>query len=95
MDLITTHANADFDGLSSLVAARKLYPNARLLLPGSREKAVRRPDSIERVSLMMEIPCVEIDKTALERIKTGYSGATDITQKLVNDETELGMESKN
>jgi len=29
----------------------------------SREKAVRRPDSIERVSLMMEIPCVEIDKT--------------------------------
>lgn len=41
MDLITTHINADFDALSSLVAASKLYPNARLLLPGSQEKSVR------------------------------------------------------
>ena len=41
MDLITTHVNADFDGLSSLVAAKKLYPNSRLLLPGSQEEAVQ------------------------------------------------------
>ncbi|MFC1644206.1 CBS domain-containing protein, partial [Candidatus Omnitrophota bacterium] len=41
MDLITTHKNADFDAISSLVAAGKLYPKARLLLPGSQEKAVR------------------------------------------------------
>ena len=41
MDLITTHINADFDALSSLVAASKLYPRARLLLPGSQEKSVR------------------------------------------------------
>ncbi len=41
MDLITTHSNADFDALSSLVAAKKLYPNSRLVLPGSEEKAVR------------------------------------------------------
>ncbi|MGB2599924.1 MAG: CBS domain-containing protein, partial [Candidatus Omnitrophota bacterium] len=42
MDLIVTHKNADFDALSSLVAAKKLYPKARLLLPGSQEKAVRK-----------------------------------------------------
>jgi len=41
MDLIVTHKNADFDALSSLIAASKLYPGARLLLPGSQEKAVR------------------------------------------------------
>ena len=41
MDLITTHVNADFDALSSLVAAKKIYPDSRLLLPGSQEKAVR------------------------------------------------------
>ena len=41
MDLITTHKNADFDALSAVVAASKLYPGARLLLPGSQEKAVR------------------------------------------------------
>jgi len=42
MDLITTHENADFDALSSVVAASKLYAGARLLLPGSQEKAVRK-----------------------------------------------------
>ncbi|MFQ5952327.1 MAG: CBS domain-containing protein, partial [Candidatus Omnitrophota bacterium] len=42
MDLIVTHKNADFDALSSLVAAKKLYPKARLLLPGSQERAVRK-----------------------------------------------------
>jgi tRNA nucleotidyltransferase (CCA-adding enzyme) len=41
MDLIVSHKNADFDAVSSLVAAKKLYPNSRLLLPGSQEKAVR------------------------------------------------------
>lgn len=41
MDLIVTHNNADFDALGSLIAAKKLYPRSRLLLPGSPEKAVR------------------------------------------------------
>jgi tRNA nucleotidyltransferase (CCA-adding enzyme) len=31
MDLITTHINADFDGLASMIAARKLYPGAVLV----------------------------------------------------------------
>lgn len=41
MDLITTHMNADFDALGSIVAARKLYPGSKILLPGSQERAVR------------------------------------------------------
>lgn len=32
--VITTHANTDFDGLAGMVAARKLYPEAKLVLPG-------------------------------------------------------------
>lgn len=42
MEIITTHLEADFDGLASMVAARKLYPDAKLVLPGgaqSRERA--------------------------------------------------------
>lgn len=58
MDLIVTHKNADFDALSSLVAAGKLYPGARLLLPGSQEKAVR--------SFLALIK----DKVSVEREKT-------------------------
>lgn len=42
MEIITTHLGADFDGLASMVAAQKLYPEAHLVLPAgvqSRERA--------------------------------------------------------
>ncbi|MDH4028847.1 MAG: CBS domain-containing protein, partial [Nitrospirota bacterium] len=41
MDIITTHLNADFDALASMVAAKKYYPDAVLVFPGSQEKSVR------------------------------------------------------
>lgn len=41
MDIITTHTNADFDALASVVAAKKFYPQAKLVLPGSWERNVR------------------------------------------------------
>jgi len=42
MKVITTHLNADFDGLASMIAAQKLYPDAVMAFPGSQEKNVRR-----------------------------------------------------
>ncbi len=41
MDIITTHIGADFDSLAAMVAAKKLYPSAELVFPGSQEKSVR------------------------------------------------------
>jgi len=41
VEVISTHINADFDALASMVAASKLYPKARLLFPGSQERNVR------------------------------------------------------
>ncbi|MBJ6727533.1 CBS domain-containing protein [Geomesophilobacter sediminis] len=41
MDVITTHVSADFDCVGSMVAARKLYPDALLVFSGSQEKGVR------------------------------------------------------
>jgi tRNA nucleotidyltransferase (CCA-adding enzyme) len=41
MDVITTHVNADFDCIGSMVAAKKLYPEALLVFSGSQEKGVR------------------------------------------------------
>lgn len=41
MDIITSHINADFDSLASMVAAKKLYPNAEIVFPGSQEKNLR------------------------------------------------------
>ncbi len=59
MDLITTHTNADFDALASMVAARKLYPGARLVLPGSQERAVR-----DFISLSEDLVKIEREKDA-------------------------------
>lgn len=41
MEVITTHLNADFDALASMVAAKKLYPEAELVFAGSQEKVLR------------------------------------------------------
>ena len=41
MRVITTHINADFDGMASMIAAQKLYPDALLVFPGSQEKTLR------------------------------------------------------
>jgi tRNA nucleotidyltransferase (CCA-adding enzyme) len=42
MEVITTHINADFDSLASMVAAQKLYPKAKLVFPGSQEENLRQ-----------------------------------------------------
>ena len=41
MDVITSHLNSDFDALASMVAAKKYYPDAILVFPGSQERSVR------------------------------------------------------
>ncbi|MEK7841245.1 MAG: CBS domain-containing protein, partial [Deltaproteobacteria bacterium] len=41
MQVITSHVNADFDTLASMLAAKKLYPDAVLTFPGSLEKNLR------------------------------------------------------
>jgi tRNA nucleotidyltransferase (CCA-adding enzyme) len=40
-EVITTHMNADFDALASMIAAKKLYPGATLAFPGSQERNLR------------------------------------------------------
>ncbi|HCC68832.1 MAG TPA: hypothetical protein DEP99_02990 [Nitrospiraceae bacterium] len=41
MNIITTHINADFDALASMLAAKKFYPDALVVFPGAQEKSVR------------------------------------------------------
>jgi Exopolyphosphatase-related proteins len=41
LKIISTHINADFDGLASMVAAKKLYPDARMVFPGAQERSLR------------------------------------------------------
>ncbi|MEH0020000.1 MAG: CBS domain-containing protein [Desulfobacter sp.] len=39
--IITSHVNADFDAIGSMLAAQKLYPDAVIIFPGSQEKSLR------------------------------------------------------
>ncbi len=41
MEVITTHVNADFDAMASMLAAKKLYPDAMMTFSGSQEKGLR------------------------------------------------------
>ena len=41
MEVVTTHINADFDAMASMIAAKKLYPEAVLVFPGSQERTLR------------------------------------------------------
>ncbi len=41
LTVITTHTNADFDAMGSLLAAHKLYPGSIVVFPGFHEKGLR------------------------------------------------------
>lgn len=42
MEIITTHVNADFDGIGAMIGVKKLYPDAIMVFLGSQEEAVNR-----------------------------------------------------
>ena len=85
MDLIVTHNNADFDALSSLIAASKLYPRARLLLPGSQEKAVRTFMSLikDKVKIENEKTCRLDDVTRLIIVDNRHKSRIGIAGSLI------------
>jgi tRNA nucleotidyltransferase (CCA-adding enzyme) len=41
LEIITTHINADFDAMASMIAAKKLYPEAVMVFPGAQEHNLR------------------------------------------------------
>lgn len=67
MKVITSHVNADFDSLSSMVAAKKLYPDATLVFPGSQEKTLR--DFLIHSTLYL-YDIVKLKKSDYENIDT-------------------------
>lgn len=65
MDVITTHTNADFDALASMIAAKKIYPDAVLAFPGGQEKSIR--DFLLH-SAMYVLDIKKISKIPIEKI---------------------------
>ncbi len=73
MDVITTHLNADFDALASMAAAKKYYPDAVLVFPGSQEKNVRDFLAASQITLefkkLKDINLEEISRLILVDVK--------------------------
>lgn len=91
MDLITTHQNADFDALGSIVAAKKLYPRSRLLLPGSPETAVAEFLSLSRDVLNVETEreCRLDDVNRLVLVDTRHRSRIGIAAGLLDKGVEV------
>jgi len=66
MDIITCHINADFDSFASMVAAKKLYPEAKIVFPGSQEKKLR--DFINAFQTVEISRIREIDFSKVKRL---------------------------
>ncbi|MFH2218807.1 MAG: CBS domain-containing protein [Pseudomonadota bacterium] len=64
LTVITTHMNADFDALASLLAAQKLYPDSLVVFPGSQEKNLRNffIDSMAYLFNLADIKDIEFDQ---------------------------------
>lgn len=68
LTIITTHINADFDALASMLAAQKLYPDALVVFPGSQEKNLRNFFVKSMVYLFNMVDIKDIDFANLKRL---------------------------
>jgi tRNA nucleotidyltransferase (CCA-adding enzyme) len=68
LTVITTHINADFDALASMLAAQKLYPDALVVFPGSQEKNLRNFFINSMVYLFNMADIKDIDFTNIKRL---------------------------
>lgn len=68
LTVITTHINADFDAMASMLAAQKLYPEALVVFPGSQEKNLRNFFINSMVYLFNMADINDIDFKRIERL---------------------------
>ncbi len=68
LTVITTHINADFDAFASMLAAKKLYPNALVVFPGSQERNLRDFFVKTMVYMYDIVKIKDIDLEAVQRL---------------------------
>ncbi len=67
MEVIVSHINLDFDSLASMVAAKKLYPEAKMVLVGAQNRNVRDFISLYQDIFQFEEP-KQIEKKDIRRM---------------------------
>ncbi len=87
MEIITTHLEADFDGIASMVAAHKLYPEAHLVLPGgvqSRERAYLANHPIPLTSIN-DLPLSDITRVIL--VDADHQDRLGLLEKIIEKQS--------
>ena len=86
MEIVVTHKNADFDALSSLVAASIVYPEAKALLPRTLNPNVRAFLSIHKdlfpFSFSRDINQEEVNRVIV--VDTAQSSRVDVIPGLLD-----------
>ena len=88
MDVITTHLGADFDAFASMLAAKKLYPEALIAFPGSPEKGLRDFFVTSALYALDITPATEIDLAKVSRlilVDTRQRDRIGVFQEIVDD----------
>lgn len=92
MEYIISHTNADFDSLACMVAARMLYPAARLCFTSSPEQAVKNFMAIHKdfikVDNINNIDFTKINKLILVDVRTP-SRLSKFKDLVNNPQTEI------
>ncbi|MFC1811271.1 CBS domain-containing protein [Thermodesulfobacteriota bacterium] len=68
LTVITTHINADYDALASMLAAQKLYPDSLVVFPGSQERNLRNFFIDSMVYLFNMASIKDIDFSKIKRL---------------------------
>ncbi len=95
LTVITTHLNADFDALASMLAASLLYPGAVTAFPGSQEKGLKE-FFVQSVSYMLDLKKpkdVDLDRVArLVLVDTRQRGRIGRFAELLDMKRPAGRE---
>ncbi|MDD3776397.1 MAG: CBS domain-containing protein [Actinomycetota bacterium] len=68
MEIIATHISSDFDAFAALVAAKKIYPEAKAILPTSINQNVRKFIALHEEELLTLHEISDIDLKKVNRI---------------------------
>lgn len=88
LTVITSHLNADFDALASMMAANLLYPEAVAVFPGSQEKGLRDffVQSASYLLNLKRVKDVDLDRVKkLILVDTRQKSRIGVLAKLIDD----------
>lgn len=68
MEIIVTHVSSDFDSFAGMVAASKIYPDAKIVLPTSINQNVRKFLTLYEDSLPVFQESADLDLSSIKKI---------------------------